>query len=283
MLHYPKILLAAEGSKTTLQVIVHGLPDFVRRYSRYTTLIIYQTYADLRAESQRTYIGYLWWIADPVASMFVYYLVFEVVFDRGIENFSVFLFVGLIPWRWFQTSLMSGANSILHSRGVMLQVYLPKSVFPIVSFLTNTVKFLAVFLLLVALLPLFGFPIGLSHLTLPLVLAVQAMFITGCSLIVAGFTPFFPDLRMVLENVVRLWFFMSGIFYSIADLSPQLRTLFRINPMATMIESYRNIIMFGEWPNLFALSGVAVFALILNFIGFKVIDRYDYVYPRLSP
>lgn len=212
MLHHTNSDLSAVGSKTTLQIIVHAVSDLITSLSRYRTLILYQTYADLRAESQRTYIGYLWWIADPVASMFVYYLVFEVVFDRGIENFAVFLFVGLIPWRWFQTSLMSGANSILHSRGVMLQVYLPKFVFPIVSFFTNSVKFLAVFLLMVVLLPLFGFPVGLPHLSLPLVLVVQAMFITGCSLIVAGLTPFFPDLRMILQRpapvVLHEWDFL---------------------------------------------------------------------------
>lgn len=66
-------------------------------------------------------------------------------------------------------------------------------------------------------------------------------------------------------------------------MSPQLRTLFRLNPMATAIESYRNIMMFGEWPDLLVLSGVAGIALVLNIVGLKVIDRFDYVYPRLSP
>lgn len=253
------------------------------KLSRYLVLALYEAYADLRAESSRTYIGYLWWIVDPIASMFVYYLVFEVVMDRGIENFSIFLFVALVPWRWFQTTLAGGANSILHSRGVMLQVYLPKAIFPLVTFLTNTAKFLAIFALLVVLLPVLGFPFGAPHLGLPLLLVVHAAFIVGCTLIAAALTPFFPDLRMVLDNLLRLWFFLSGIFYPVSDLSPKMQAVFRLNPMVNVLESYRAVMMYGRWPDLYALAVVGVVALGLNVIGLLILSRYDFVYPRLSP
>lgn len=266
-------------SSTTLQ---SSLPSW-RRLSRYLVIAFYESYAELRAESRRTYIGYLWWVVDPIASMLVYYLVFEVVFDRGIKNFSVFLFVALVPWRWFQTTLSGGANSILHSRGVMLQVYLPKAIFPFVTFLSNTAKFLSIFVLLVALLAVLGFPVGPPHLALPFLLLVQALFITGCTFIASALTPFFPDLRMVLDNLVRLWFFLSGIFYPVSDLSPRLQSWFRLNPMATIIEAYREIMMYGRWPDFGALGLVAVVAIILNLIGMRILSHYDYVYPRLSP
>jgi lipopolysaccharide transport system permease protein len=258
-------------------------PSSWKSFKRYVVLALYETFADLRAESRRTYVGYLWWIIDPIASMFVYYLIFEVIFDRGIENFAVFLFVGLIPWRWLQTSLIGGANSILHARGVMLQVYLPKAIFPSVTFLTNTAKFLSIFVLLVVLLAVLGFPVGAPHLALPALLAVHGLFIAGCTLVASALTPFFPDLRMVLENLVRLWFFLSGIFYSVSDLSPRLEGWFRLNPMATVIESYREVVMYGRWPDLPALAAVAVVAVCLNLVGLGILGRFDYVYPRLSP
>lgn len=253
-----------------------------RILGHYLTLILYQSYADLRAESQRTYIGYLWWVVDPVISMGVYYIVFEVVLDRGIENYSIFLFVGLIPWRWLQTSILSGANSILHSRGVMLQVYLPKAIFPAVNFLSNTVKFLSVFTLLAIILVLAGFPVTSAHAALPVLLLVTALLITGCTFIASSVTPFFPDLRMVLDNIVRLWFFLSGIFYPMSDLPERLEWYFRLNPMATLIESYRHILLDGRWPDLAALGLIGVFGVVLNAIGLTIISRYDYVYPRLS-
>lgn len=251
-------------------------------WAKYAALVLYQVYADLRAESQRTYIGYLWWVIDPIASMFVYYLIFDIIFSRGVENFAVFLFVGLIPWRWFQTAVMSGSNSILNARGIMLQVYLPKIVFPLVAFLTNTVKFLVIFVLMIVILAAFGFPTGLPHLALLAVLLAHALFIVGCTLIVAALTPFLPDLRMVLDNVMRLWFFLSGIFFQLSDISPRLLFYIRLNPMAGLIESYRNVLMFGQWPEPGYLAGVAVLGCILIAWGAAMIAHFDYVYPRLS-
>jgi lipopolysaccharide transport system permease protein len=258
-------------------------PATWKSLSRYLVLALYESSADLRAESRRTYIGYLWWIVDPLASMLVYYLVFEVVFDRGIENYAIFLFVALVPWRWFQTTLVSGASSILHARGVMLQVYLPKAIFPFVTFLTNTAKFMIVFALLVIVLPFFGFPVGAPHLALPGLLVIHGLFATGCTFIASALTPFFPDLRMVLQNIVRLWFFLSGIFYAVSDLPPRLESWFRLNPLTAVMESYREILMYGRWPDAAALTATAVVAVALNLLGLGILGRYDYVYPRLSP
>lgn len=251
--------------------------------SRYTTLVFHQAYAELRAESERTYIGYLWWIIDPIVSMLVYYLVFDVILTRGVPDFAVFLFVGLVPWRWFQTAVMSGASSILNARGIMLQVYLPKVVFPLVAFLTNTVKFLLIFVVMVVLLPFFGFPVGWSHLAIVVILVTHALFIVGVALIAAAVTPFFPDFRMVLDNAMRLWFFLSAIFFQLSDLSPQLRFYIGLNPMANVIESYRKVLMLGHWPDLTYLIGVGVVGSLLIVCGAAVIARYEYVYPRLSP
>lgn len=253
-----------------------------RFLSRYLSLILYKSYADLRSESQRTYVGYLWWVVDPVLSMAVYYLVFDILFSRGIENYALFLFVALIPWRWFQTTLMTGANSILYARGLMLQVYLPKMVFPLVTFLTTSTKFFIVFFLLVFTLPWFGFPFGMEHLALIPLLLINSLLIIGCSSIAAAFTPFFPDLRMVLENTVRLLFFLSGVLYPVEMMPEKLQAVLWLNPLTSIIESYRAIMIDGQWPEFGKLGAVALVSCILIAIGTAIIRDRDYAYPRIS-
>ena len=67
-------------------------------------LIAYKTYADLRAEAERTYLGVVWWFLDPLIHISIYYFVFSVIMSRGTENFIAFLAVGVIVWRWFVCS-----------------------------------------------------------------------------------------------------------------------------------------------------------------------------------
>lgn len=251
-------------------------------WSRYRDLVLYMTYAELRTESERTYIGFLWWIVEPVISMFVYYLVFQVIMQRGTENFVAFLFVGLVPWRWLATSVTHGANSILSERSLMQQVYLSKLVFPIVSLLTDTLKFLVVFVLVLLFVGFSGFGIGSPYAALPFVFVVQFLIIAGLTILFAALTPFLPDLRVVLANLIRLWFFLSGIFWDVKSFSPEMQRYLRLNPMTVVIESYRDILLHGRWPALGALSLIALAASAVCLAGILCVRRWDFVYPKLQ-
>jgi lipopolysaccharide transport system permease protein len=248
---------------------------------RYVNLVFYRTYAELRTESERTYIGFVWWVLEPIISMAVMYLVFKVIMQRGTENFVQFLFIGLVSWRWLETTVTSGASSILNARGLMQQVYLSKLVFPLVIVLTNTFKFVIVFLLLIGFLVVTGFPIGLTYLALPWVLATQLLLILGLGIVFAALTPFLPDLVVVLRNVTRLWFFLSGIFWDIKSFSHEMQEYLRFNPMATIIESYRDILLHDSWPDFVALGLIALACVPLCLLGIGIVRRFDYVYPKL--
>lgn len=250
-------------------------------WHRYLNLILYKTYAELKAESERTYVGYAWWVIDPLLSMAVYWVVFEWILRRGTDDYASFLIVGLVPWRWLSTGIVHGASSILASRSLMQQVYLPKLILPVVSVLTDTVKFLVVLALLLLYIVLAGYAPGWQYLALPAVVLVQGAFIGALSLILAGITPFAPDLRMVLENLVRLWLFLSGVFYPLDVLPETLRFAFRFNPMATIIDSYRNVLMYGRWPDLVPLLLIAVLSVVLGAVGARIIRRNDFLYPKL--
>ena len=249
---------------------------------RLTDLILYKTYADLKSESERTYVGFLWWAIEPVIAMAVYYVVFELVFQRDVPNYVTFLFVGLVPWRWFNTAVMRGANSIIGARGLIQQVYVPKAVFPLTNFVVDTIKFLVVLLLVLIVVRVGGFPIGAAYLALPLLLLVQGLFIVSLTLLIAAVAPFLPDVRIVIENVMRLLFFLSGVFYDIGDMSPRMQAWFRINPMTTVIESYRNILMHDAWPAFGALAVITVLSLMILTLGVWLLRRLDFAYAKIA-
>ena len=250
--------------------------------TNYIELVLYKTYADLRAEAERTYLGFLWWIIEPILFMGVFYVVFGLLLERGTADFVPFLLIGLTVWKWFNACLMHGALSIMGGQGLMQQVFLPKVIFPIVLILTDTVKFLLVFALLLVFLWWYGFDANPAYLALPVVMAVQLAFITALAFILAAVVPFVPDLRFVVDNLILMAFFTSGVMIPKSVIPEQYLSLFYLNPMANIIESYRDVLMYAQWPHWEALGVIAVVSLLVMVLGARLIRRFEYIYPRIN-
>lgn len=252
-------------------------------YVDYRELILYRAYSDLRQESERTYAGYLWWIIEPLAQLVVYYLVFGLFLRRRGPDFVPLLIVGIVTWRWMQTATTSGAGAIIGGRALMQRVYLPKIVFPTVAILTTTFKFLVTFLLTLVFLWLWSYGVTATYLALPGLLVVELCFIAAVTYVCAAVVPFFPDLRIVLDNALRLLFFLSGIFYPGSALPEALQPYFYLNPMATLIDAYRDVLLHGQWPPVWPLVTVGLVSAAGVLAGSHLLARYDYVYPKLVP
>ena len=247
----------------------------------YLDLILYKTLIDLKTEAAKTYIGVLWWILDPIIFMAIFYLVFGVLLQRGTEHFAQFLLIGLVTWRWFQSTIIHGSTSIQQGRGLMRQVYMPKVILPLTIILTDLFKFTLVLLLLLSFLWFSGFTPTLAYLALPLVLALELALITGFTLLLAALVPFLPDLKFVVEHVLHVLFFLSGIFYNVEMIPEAYRSYLFLNPMAVLIDTYRGILMHDQWPATERLLWIALLALAVNALAWRVLRRCDRLYPKL--
>jgi len=250
---------------------------------RYVDLLLYKAYADLRAENERTYIGFMWWIIEPVVNMAVFYFVFAYVLNRGQPDYVPFLLTGLVAWKWFGTTFTQGSVSIGANVGLMRQVHVPKLVFPLVVVVVNSVKFLFSFALLLGFLVWYGFELGAECTALPLVLLVELLFIVGATTVICGVMPFLPDLQVLLEHVLRVGFFLSGIFFPLREMPEAVRGFFYLNPMAIVIESYRDVLMEGQWPDFVGLGWVGLGSMGAMLVGVSVLGRYDREYPKRLP
>lgn len=244
-------------------------------------LVLYKTYADLKAEAARTYVNYLWWIFDPLISLGIYYFVFAVLFQRGGEDFVFVLLVGLVTWRWYEQAVAHCAGTILAGGGLMAHVHVPKWIFPIVCLLIDSTKFAVVFVLLLTVLFLSGLGLDTALLALLPLLVIQFIFIAAVSTLVASLVPFLPDLRVVVSNLLHLQMFLSGVFFRADTIPERYHDLFFLNPMARLINEYRVVLIDGRWPDFEALAYLAVFSLVLLFIALSLVQRFDRHYPRI--
>jgi len=251
------------------------------RNSNIIELILFQAYADLKAESARGHLGVLWWIIEPILFMSVFYVVFSVMRQQKSANFVAFLLVGLVPWKWFASTIGSGARSISNGAGLMNQVYLPKYIFPCVVMLINFAKFLIVLLLLIAFLILYGIKPTSAWLFLPVIVMVQFILMMALSGFLASLVPFLPDLKQIIDNGLMLMFFLSGVMFDIHNAPEAIRGYLYLNPMITLIDCYRVSLIDGRFPVMLPLMTVFIFSCFGILIAKGIIDHFDRVYPKM--
>lgn len=248
---------------------------------KYKDLVLHKSWADFRADSQRTYLGVLWWAMDPIINMFIYYLIFGVIMRRSTPNFMPFLLVGLVMWRWFDSSSRNSARSIYANVGFVRQVSFPKIVFPLTTIATSTYQFCFSLTVLLIALKIFGIPLTLYWLAFPVILLVELMLLAAISLILGSVVPFVPDLVNLIDYLFRILFFLSGVIYDVSSIHVEsLKTVLRLNPMVILTEAGRNVLMYQKMPDWTALGYIAAGSLVGMAVGASLIGRYNLVYAK---
>ena len=243
--------------------------------------IYYKAFANIRAESSAYYLSFLWWILQPIMFLGLYYLIFSVIMNRGTPDFVAFLLVGISTFLWTNQTISHCMSSIQQGRGLMNQVEMPKLIFPSVYIVMDVLKFALVFIILLIFLNINGIHADLPYLALPLVLMIHLLFTALMGYMAAAVIPFLPDLRFVIPMGLRVLFYLSGVFFPISAVPENLRIYFYLNPMAILIEEYRNILIDGQWPNWIALGLVGLFCIIGLALFFALMRRIDHLYPRV--
>ena len=127
-----------------------------------------------------------------------------------------------------------------------------------------------------------GFHPSWPYLALLPVLTVNLVFILGLTFVLSAVVPFFLDIRIIMDHVLRALFFLSGIFFVLSEVPEPYQSILRLNPMSTFIEMYRTILIHSDWPNWQHLGLILLASLALCAIGTALIRRFDCVYPKLS-
>lgn len=228
---------------------------------------------DLKVRYKSSFLGFLWSLLNPLLMMMVFTLVFTVMMrNNQVPNFPVFILTALLPWNWCASSVMGAVNSIVGNAHLIKKVYFPREILPAATVLSGLVNFLLALIVLFAMIVAFGIPLRVTVLLLPVVIVIQALFLMGVAFFLAAVNVFFRDTEVIIEVLVLAWFFMTPIFYDIHALFPQYeRLLYVVNPMASLVSSYRLILLDGAWPApdfLLRTAATAVAALVLGYLFF---------------
>lgn len=212
--------------------------------------------------------------------MAIYYFIFGVVFDKGTEDFVPFLLVGLVVWQWFAQCVSHCSIAINQNQALISQVNFPKLVLPSINMVMDTFKFSIVFSLLLIALWSMGYPPTVSYCYLPLILLLQFFLNYACGLIASSLIPFVPDLSNLIPHLLRLGMYGSGILYAFSALPENVQNILVYNPMVWIIQSYRDVLMYNQAPDLTNLAIYTAFVISIYTAARLLINKLNPVFAR---
>ena len=249
--------------------------DETREIFRYRRLVLYLTWGKIKQGERDKVFGRIWNLLNPLALLGIYYLIFNVIFKSGIENFVVYLFSAIIAFRFLSESVQLGAMSIVSNRGLISEAYFPKAVLPLSVVLSRMHDFFYALIILLAMIILTGVRISPMILLLPLIFLIQFLFTLGLTIISSIVGVFFRDIQNILQLLFRIVFYLSGTMYHISRIPESIQPIFKLNPVYIFFESYRNVLLYGEFPPAIRLGTLALLSILMLWVSLMLISAKE--------
>ena len=238
-------------------------------------LLLNLVWAELTARYKTTAFGILWFIINPLLMMGILVMIFGHVVQLDIKNYPIFVLSALLPWTFFSMSVNNAASSLSRSSGLVKWVRIPREFVPLSAMMAGLVHFLISLVLLFALMLIMRVRISPFVMFLPVVLGIQLVFLTGACLLLASLNVLYRDVEHLLAPLVQALFYFTPTFYPISYVPKAWLRWYLLNPMAGIIELYRNTLVAG-WPaSKLVLQMAVITSLVTLAAGIVVFRRLE--------
>ncbi|HEV8132174.1 MAG TPA: ABC transporter permease [Acidobacteriota bacterium] len=253
--------------------------NFISKLIHHRYLIWNFAMRELKQRYVGSFMGLFWAVVHPLILLVSYTFVFSVIFkaDRrwGLGNYPVFLFCGILPWLFFQDTVLRSTNSILEHAHLIKKTLFPSEILPLAILVANLLNHAVGFLILLGVL-LWQRTVGWPILLLPLFLAGLILFTAGLSWIAAALNVFMRDTAQMLSVILTFWFWFTPIFYLPAMVPSRFRPWLAMNPLTHVVEAYRQMLLFDRiptWQSAAILYAFGASIFILGGVFFRVSKR----------
>jgi lipopolysaccharide transport system permease protein len=230
-------------------------------------LLLFLVWRDIKVQYAQTALGAAWAVVQPLMTMLIFTLVFgrlAKIPSDGVP-YSVFTLAALIPWMYFSSAFSAASASLVNSSNLITKVYFPRLIIPIVSVLSGLVNF-AVSCIVLAVMMIW-YHVTPSLLAIPMIPALLLLMIltaTGVGCWLAAVYIQYRDVRQIVPFIVQIWMYISPVVYPLSLVPERYRTLYALNPMAGIIQTFRVVLLrTGEIPwgtlGVSTIVGIAMF------------------------
>jgi len=213
----------------------------------------------VRRDFQQRYVGsaagWIWGVLHPLALLLSWTFIFQVCLKTQLppgsvtQNYTMFLFCGMLPWLLFQDTVLRSASSMLEQATLITRTLFPAEVVPVSIFLSSLIHHLIALLLVMIASAIVLKSISPMVLLLPLYMLFIGLFAVGVGWFVSSLQVYLRDTAQVLTVVMTLWFWFTPIMISEQQIPPRFQPLLRLNPMSWIVRAYRDRLLSAHWPS----------------------------------
>ena len=256
---------------------------FIKDLKRYYAYTRYSARSDLKDEVASSYLNWLWWVLDPLFFMLVYTFIALVVFRKGQPYFPIFVFIGLTLWNFYEKCVLQSVKIIRSNAAIVTKVYLPKHMLIVNRLMVNGFKMMVSFVLIIIMMIIYRVPVTVNIIYIIPILIDLVIVTFGISCWMLHFGVFIDDLYNVMKVVLRLMFYMSGIFYAIDGRIPEPwnSLILELNPISMLIQSARLSLIYSGAPYRKLMIVWGLISILLSVTGIHTIYKYENTYVKV--
>jgi ABC-type polysaccharide/polyol phosphate export permease len=225
---------------------------------------------DMKIRYEGTVLGFLWTLVNPLLFVGVFFFVFQVVLTTDVPRFTSFTLIGILVYSWFQASLVEACWIARSNRDLVRRPQFNVAVLPLVAVMGNLVHLLLAFPILLVIVVVGGSEPNAALVFVPVAILVQFTLTAGLAYFAAASSVLFRDTGYLIDVLLKLFFFITPIFYEAERVPQEYQWLYRLNPMVTLLEAYRNPLLHGTPPSLESLWILGAIAAIALLGGYKL-------------
>jgi len=250
----------------------------VKSYWKSKDLFVQLTLREIKSKYKQSILGYAWVILVPLFNLLVLTVVFSffVRIRTGAIPYTIFLFVGLVPWTFTSNAISAATSSVVSNSTLITKVFFPREIIPLSAIAAKLLDFFLISLILILFIVFYRIPFHLSLLFVPLIFIIQLCLVCGISLILSSVNIFFRDVENILGVFLMFWMYLTPVLYPPQLVPVKYLTIYNLNPMTPLINAYRNVILYGIGPNWssFLYSVIcSIIALTLGYIIFRKLEK----------
>lgn len=247
----------------------------IKELYNYRQLLKSNVRKEIRGKYKGSFLGILWSFVNPLLMTLVYAIVFPFLLKGSQPHYTTFIIIAILPWNWFTSTIAQGTSTILGNGGIIKKVYFPREILPISVVSSGLINYLISCLIILIFLLFSGIGYSFYILLLPIVVMIQYILQLGIILITSSINVYIRDLEYIINFFIQMLFYATPVLYSIEMFPPKIRWLLKLNPMGTLIDSYRDIFFYKQAPNFLMLAFVLVLSLILLGLGIIIFKKLE--------